>query len=228
MSVAAAGELRSAALLRLLSLALAPAPGAQTAAADLARALADGPDEDGVDLAPFADVLEATPPTAWAAARQRLFAGAVALAPYESSYERDPFRQARVIADVAGFYRAFGAGAHGPAAERPDHAGAQLEFLALLAERRVAALEAGDDELAERIREVEDAFLDEHAGRWLPGFFRALAAASAGSPLGLLGVVGEQVIVAELLARGLDGISRPALDRARPTAVEQDDLPCGG
>jgi TorA maturation chaperone TorD len=227
VSVATRGELRSAALLRLLALSLAPDPERHDARVDLARALADEPDGDGVDVALLADALERTPAATWAEAHQRLFAGAVTVAPYESSYERDPFRQARVMSDVAGFYRAFGAEAHGPAAERPDHAGTELEFLGFLAERRVAALETGATDDAQRIGEIEHAFVVEHAGRWLPGFFRALAAADPEGPFGALGVVGEQALVAELVARdALDAASGP-LTRAERTAVEGDDLECG-
>jgi len=39
--------------------------------------------------------------------------GKVEVARYEGSYEDDPFRQARQMSDIAGFCRAFGAGAHG-------------------------------------------------------------------------------------------------------------------
>jgi nitrate reductase assembly molybdenum cofactor insertion protein NarJ len=75
-----------------------------------------------------------------------LFRGKVLVAPYEGSYELDPIRQGRQMADVAAFYLAFGAEAHGPAAERPDFVGCELEFLSFLELRRLAALEA--DEVA--------------------------------------------------------------------------------
>jgi TorA maturation chaperone TorD len=224
VSLATAGELRSAALLRLLALALAPpTPGSVAAAIDLAGAL----DEDGtdIDVGLLAGALERAGATGLVAAHHRLFGGGVTVAPYESSYELDPFRQARVMADVAGFYRAFGAEAHGPAAERPDHAGTELEFLGLLAERRVAALDEGDPETAERVREIEDAFLTEHAGRWLPGFFRVLVQADPDGAYGALGLVGEQVVASELVARGLEPTASPS-SRPPRTAVEEDELSC--
>ncbi len=224
MSVATAAELRSAWLLRLLALALAPPSPLDEAMLDLGRALSA--EEDEVDVGRLVAAFERTSPEERATTYQLLFGGKVAIAPYESSYERDPFRQARVMADVAGFYRAFGAEAHGPTAERPDHAGTELEFLGLLAERRVAALDAGAVDEAERIYEIEDAFLTDHAGRWLPGFFRALAIADADGPFGALGLVGEQVLAAELVARGLTDIPIVRLDRGQRTSVEQDELPC--
>ena len=229
MSSATAGELRAAACLRLLSLALTPPSQPRRAAVvDLARALADAHAEvaDGVDVGLLAEAFEETPLERHLASYDRLFGRGVALAPYESSYERDPFRQARVLSDVAGFYSAFGAGAHGPASERPDHGGAELEFLGLLSERRVAALEAGQADDAERIREIEDAFLVDHAGRWLPGFFRAIADADPAGALGAVGIVGEQVIVAELVARGLGELASRPLARAPRTSVELDEVQC--
>ena len=50
----------------------------------------------------------------------------------------------------------------GPAAERPDHAGCELEFLSFLAVRRLEAEQAGRTEQAAVCREAEDAFLLDH------------------------------------------------------------------
>ena len=100
------------------------------------------------------------------------------MAPYEGSYEDDPFRQARQMSDISGFYRAFGAEAHGPAFERPDHAGCELEFLAYLGARRLVAENADHLDEADLCVEVEEGFLREHAGRWLPTFFRAVEQAA--------------------------------------------------
>ena len=163
--------------------------------------------------------------SALAAAHQRLFGGAVQVAPYEGSYEADPFRAARVMADVAGFYRAFGADAGGPAAERVDHAGCELEFLAYLGARRLAALEAGDGEAAERCLEIEEAFLVDHAGRWLPTFFRQLAAAADDGFYALVGLLGEELVTAELTRRGLE--PAPLGQKRRRLAVEEDAFECG-
>ena len=161
-----------------------------------------------------------------AAEHEALFGGSVRVAPYESSYERDPFRQGRVMADVEGFYRAFGADSHGPAAERPDHAGCELEFLALLRAKRLEAAEAGEAERAEICREAEEAFLSDHLGRWFPPFCREVARESGSAVLRQLALVGERMVVAELAARGLEPV--PLVARRRPSMVERDELSCGG
>jgi TorA maturation chaperone TorD len=139
----------------------------------LAAALAERP-EAPAELESLHTAIAGSSPAAVGAAQQRLFGGKVEVAPYEGSYEDDPFRQARQMSDVAGFYRAFGAEAHGPAHERPDHAGCELEFLAFLGARRLAAAESGHDAEADLCLEIEEVFLRDHAGRWLPSFFRAV------------------------------------------------------
>ncbi|MEZ5098382.1 MAG: molecular chaperone TorD family protein [Thermoleophilia bacterium] len=215
---------------RLVALGLAPPDGASVAALRLhAEGLAAAPDvadwlrELCAELAQLlADeaVVAALP-----ACHQLVFGGRVAVSPYESSYEADPFRSSRQVADVAGFYRAFGADATGAAAERPDHVGCELEFLSFLVLRRLEAGERGDAEAAAVCCEAEDAFLREHVGRVLPLIARQVAVARGASPVHrLVALVAERLILEELDRRGLVAIAPP---RARPrTAVEEDDLTC--
>lgn len=215
---------------RLVALGLTPPDVASTTAM---RALADGlaaasdvPDwlrelcsELGELLAEDA-VVAALP-----ACHQLVFGGRVAVSPYESSYEADPFRSGRVVADIAGFYRAFGADATGAAAERPDHVGCELEFLAFLVLRRLDAEERGDEDGAAVCAEAEDAFLREHLGRALPLVARQLAIADGASPVHrLIALAAERLVLEELDRRGLVATAPP---RVRPrTAVEDDDLTC--
>lgn len=184
--------------------------------------------EEHGGLAPLAGALcraaEASPPMVVAASQERLFGGQVAVPPYEGSYEADPFRQARQIADVAGFYRAFGAEAHGPAVDRPDHAGSELEFLAFVASRRAEAAAAGRDADADACREVERLFLSEHAGRWLPAFFATLAGTAVDPFHVALGRLGEAALVAAMTSLGVEAERVPS--RAPRTQVEADELTC--
>jgi TorA maturation chaperone TorD len=158
-------------------------------------------------------------------AYEALFGGAVRCPPYEGSYESDPIRSGREMADVAGFYRAFGAEPSGPAAERPDHAGCELEFLSFLAAKRLAAEDAGQDEHAAVCREAEEAFLRDHLGRWFPTFCREVAEESDSYVYRLLAVTGERFVGAELARRG---IATTPLRPRRRTAVEGDEVTCGG
>jgi TorA maturation chaperone TorD len=160
-----------------------------------------------------------------APAYESLFGGAVRCPPYEGSYERDPIRSSRELADVAGFYRAFGASASGPAAERADHAGCELEFLSFLSVKRLASKEAGDAEAAAVCAEAETAFLRDHLGRWFPAFCMEVAKASDAFVYRLLAVTGERFLAAELARRGIE--ASPVRPR-RHTAVEGDEVTCGG
>lgn len=72
------------------------------------------------------------------------------------------------MADVAGFYKAFGV-EMGPGAERPDHVTAELEFMNLLAVKEAVALQdEGAGEHAEVCRDASRAFLRDHLGRFAP------------------------------------------------------------
>ncbi len=189
----------------------------------LAAALEERPGAPSA-LASLRDAIAGTSPEELGRAQQRVFGGKVAVAPYEGSYEDDPFRQARQMSDVAGFYRAFGAEAHGPAHERPDHAGCELEFLAFLGARRLAAVEAGHDTDADLCLEIEEAFLRDHAGRWLPSFFRALEREAPDSFHAAIGRLGADGVESELARRGIE--AEPLGPRARRLSVEADELEC--
>lgn len=145
-------------------------------------------------------------------------------APYEGSYEGDPFRQMRQMSDVAGFYAAFGAEASGPDADRPDHVACELEFLSFLALRRVSARMEGRDEEAEICQDAEDAFLNEHLGRWLGAFCVRVAGATASPLYAALGRLGSAFASEECDRRGF---APPALPPARRWSVEADELVCG-
>ena len=69
------------------------------------------------------------------------------------------------LADIAGFYRAFGVEVE-PGGERVDHIAAELEFMHLLAVKQAVAEERGEVERAEICRDAAVAFLRDHLGRW--------------------------------------------------------------
>jgi putative dimethyl sulfoxide reductase chaperone len=214
-----------AALWRLLSLGFAP-PSAETLTE--VEALAEGVlGIDGpAEVADLLAALRASSHDDLRAEYQSLFGGTVAVAPYEGSYEVDPLRQGRQMADIAGFYRAFGAEAHGPASERPDHLGCELEFLSFLELKKLLESEAGEVSEAELVDEIEEAFLRDHAGRWLPTFFAEVrGTADADSVFAALAAVGARVVADELERRALEPASLPR--RHPELSVERDSFDCG-
>lgn len=222
-SVTAPPAVDEAALLRLLSLALAPpAPETVDEVRLLAGALAERP-EARPELEELEEALAGLDAEEVGIAHERVFAPS-GLSPYEASTELDPFRQARLQADVAGFYGAFGADAHGSATERPDHAGTELEFLAFLALRR---LDCDDADESERLTRIDASFWLEHAGRWLPALFETLAAGAPDAYHQAVGRLGTVVVADALRVRGLEPEPAPRVRAAR-LAVEADELECGG
>lgn len=215
-------DLERAGLVRLLSIGFtAPTPATAEELTQLADALAGVDDAVGALAQALADddAMRDLP-----FAYEEIFGGDVTCPPYEGSYERDPFRGTRQMADAAGFYRAFGAAAGGPAAERPDHIACELEFVAFLAARRIAAGDEGDAALEERCAAAEDAFIREHLARFMAGFCGEVERLSASPVYRGLGRLGVWFIERELATRG---IATPPLRRPVPSSVEGDEVACG-
>lgn len=108
----------------------------------------------------------------WAAEHQRLFACAVACSIHETGFVRRD--KGHILADIAGFYRAFGLALREEERERLDHLVAELEFVGLLLVMLARAEEDGLAEQAEVTRAAAQAFAEDHLGEWLPGFARHL------------------------------------------------------
>lgn len=116
------------------------------------------------------------PDTGLEALRQEhtwLFTPTVAggLPPYETEYGKaEIFRKTQMLADIAGFYRAFGLDIAESAHERVDFISAELEFMSWLACKEERAKEKGDQDNAGLCREAQAKFLRDHLGRWT-GYF---------------------------------------------------------
>lgn len=187
-------------------------PSVRAAAGALAEAIGDALDTGGLD--------------ALAADHETLFGIDGVCAPYEGAFERDPFRETRLLADIAGFYAAFGAEPGGPALDRVDHAGCQLEFLAFVGLRRLAAEEAGDAEAAATCRDAEAALLRDHLGRFLPALCDEISAIAISPVYMSLAALARAWVADELAARCIE--PRPVGQRrGSGGAVEDDELSCG-
>ena len=92
------------------------------------------------------------------------------------------FQQSQELADLAGFYGAFGLVLGGAVRERPDHIAVELEFMHVLALKEALALERGLAEQAEICVEAERAFLRDHLAGWIGLLAEALARLGASVP----------------------------------------------
>jgi DMSO reductase family type II enzyme chaperone len=92
----------------------------------------------------------------------------------------DPFQQAQGLADLAGFYRAFGVTVAPEAGERADHLAVELEFMHYLAYREAYARTHHGADAVDGLREAQSRFLEAHLARWAPVVARAVAARADG------------------------------------------------
>lgn len=95
---------------------------------------------------------------------------------YETEYcaWNDTTHRSQELADIAGFYRAFGLGPSRSAPERFDHVSLEVEFVSMLLEKERWATENAEEEHLEVCRNARSAFLRDHASWWLPTFGRLL------------------------------------------------------
>lgn len=83
----------------------------------------------------------------------------------------DIFQLTDELADISGFYRAFGLETSEELKERIDHLGTELEFMHFLTYKEAYALENNDgEEKAAICLEGEKKFLKAHLGRWVGHF----------------------------------------------------------
>jgi putative dimethyl sulfoxide reductase chaperone len=105
-----------------------------------------------------------------------LFEGSVLCSPHETEYVRDPFAKAAQLADIAGFYSAFGLKVSNTHHSTPDEIGAELEFMAMLTRKEAFAALQGWDDRAGIARDAGRKFLEGHLGRWTGAFASDLCA----------------------------------------------------
>jgi len=95
---------------------------------------------------------------------------------YETEYTSpNVFAKTQSMADIAGFYRAFGMRIRGRSAERPDLASVELEFMHLLTLMEANALARNETEKAWICSDAQRKFLEAHIGRWLPAFAKLIS-----------------------------------------------------
>ncbi|MCC7326793.1 MAG: molecular chaperone TorD family protein [Burkholderiales bacterium] len=138
--------------------------------------------------------------------------------PYEAEYaQAHIFQKTHTLADIAGFYGAFGLDLAADSHERVDHISVELEFMHFLCLKEAYALANNhpDEQLA-LCREAQSKFLRDHVCRWAFGFARRLCAKAGATLYQELGQLLAVFLEAELRALGL----KPA-QVAGPDIVEE-------
>ncbi len=128
------------------------------------------------------------------------------------------FRQSQEMADIAGFYRAFGFNIGGKVRERPDHISAELEFMHVLALKEAYAAEKGVAEHVEICVEAQRKFLQEHLGQWIGLFAESLARSAEEAPYLSLARFAAAFVEADAKRFGVT-VERRSLAGVRPTPL---------
>lgn len=136
-------------------------------------------------LGEVATTLESSEPAEVLRAFELTFepSGGLRCSPHETTHTADTaahqMNRTYEMADVAGFYRAFGVEVT-PGGERADHVAAELEFLHLLAVKEaVARAEEGESEHLEVCRDAARHFLRDHVAPFAPRLASCLAEKAA-------------------------------------------------
>ena len=146
--------------------------------------------------------------------------------PYECEYgHRALIQQAHELADLTGFYEAFGLKPSERYRERPDHVACELEFLEFLSSKEAYAIEANEVEMLEVTRQAMYRFLGEHLGRFGRAFSVSLQSADPTGYYGRLGQLCEAFLRIECEHLGVP-LGPPTLE-LRSTTEDEVPIACG-
>lgn len=140
---------------------------------------------------------------------------------YELEYGRSEVIQlTSELADITGFYAAFGLDLVPDAHERPDHLSTECEFMSVMALKEAHA--AGHDDAAalDAVHLAQRKFLRDHLGRWSPAFRTRVRKADPRGFHALLADVVGALIVCE--CRRFNVACGPPLLEIAPMELPED------
>ena len=140
----------------------------------------------------------------------RLFIGNDAIVPHETAHGN--IGRGAELADINGFYLAFGFDLRVDQHEVPDYLGMELEFYSLLLLKQAYALEQGWPDKFAIARDAAKAFLADHLGRWTGAVRERAAERQAAPAYGIL----------------FESIAEFVQHECRTLAVQPAPLMCGG
>lgn len=145
---------------------------------------------------------------------------------YETEYGLPhEFRQSQELADLAGFYHAFGFNVGGAVRERPDHLAAELEFMYALALKETYAAHNCLTEAVEICADAQRKFLRDHLAHWIGLFAERVALNTPTGAYRALADFANAFVRAEAERLGVE-IQTPPLAHVLPTPLGPD-LSCG-
>lgn len=136
----------------------------------------------------------------------RLFAhlGSAKCPPYETEYGHENiFQKTQAMADIAGFYRAYGLEVADTNTERVDFIATELEFMSYLLMSETYARTHGVQEQLGIAIDTQKTFLRDHLGRWMEVFSTILIGNTENPFYHSLGSVVQQFVETELVLLGV-------------------------
>jgi len=147
--------------------------------------------------------------------------------PYELEYGRSEIiQQAGELADLGGFYAAFGLEIADPTDRRPDGLWAECEFMAVLCDKEGHCEGLKRSRPLEITRQAQRSFFHDHLAPWVPAFAYRVKQADGGGFYGDLAVFTDAWVAAE--AARFDVPVGPRWLELRPADPIQDaSIECG-
>lgn len=201
--------LAEADIYRLLSLSFSY-PGRETMeglrqlAGDLGEIVNRLPFRIQEEFQAFRDCLANLKPGELEGEYSQLFLTRMFCPPYETSHGRHGFNRAGTLADISGFYKAFGFSVSGTDSEMPDHIAIETEFMGLLAVKEVYGLEKGISDLAVVCASAGRSFLRDHLGSWAAGFCENLGRKTSSDFYRNLALLASRFIDEEIVRHGIE------------------------
>lgn len=128
------------------------------------------------------------------------------------------------LADIGGFYLAFGFGPPPEAASPPDHIGTELEFVSLLYLKLASAIERRNHEQVNLTQSAIASFITDHLGRWTDALSLSLRDCGASGCYRTLGELTSRV-VSDIASR-CSARPVPATQGATTDPMQQENLIC--
>lgn len=161
-------------------------------------------------------------------------AGTRECSPYETEYHpnEEVFFRSQQMADIAGFYRAFGLSVSPARHERVDHIALELEFVAflLMKKRHLRSRQDNpcDGELLATVQEARRKFCSDHLSWWAPSFAVALRRKSAGGFYEAVGTVLSALLPIERHRLGVVAPKMPLEARSAEPEPQEQASSCEG
>lgn len=125
-------------------------------------------------------------------------------AAYETEYGDSEINQRTAqLADLAGFYQAFGLEPASREGDRPDFIAVECEFMSVLCAKEAHSRDTGHDAGIVCCTDAQSAFLKDHLARWLPAFAHRVGEAGADPFYDALGRMARELLALECARFGL-------------------------